>query len=158
MDKNPYIDKQSEADYNYCMAKRGIKLFNGKPIEVVLSALRQAYAIGCPDCEAASLAGISGPALCRYLSEHPDFVEEKERLLQKQFVTARNSILKCISEGDGDLALRFMERKKKKEFSTLSQIEIGEQGSYRELSDAELAQIAAGKKTPADFLGLEKKP
>ena len=132
--------------------RKGMQWFNGKPEETILSALRQAYGLDCPDCEAAALAGISGAALSRYLSTHPAFAEEKEALKQKPFLAARNAMVKAMAGGDGDLALRYMERKKKKEFSTLSQIEVGEQGSFRELEDSELAQIAMGKAKPTDFI------
>ncbi len=135
----------------------GRKLFNGKPEAAVLLLLRQAWSLDCPDSEAAALAGISPSALSEYLSRNPIIAEEKEALKQKPFLSARNTILKCIAGGDGDLALKYMERKKRREFATLAQVELGEQGAFRDLSDAELAQIAAGKKTPADFIGHDKK-
>ena len=135
----------------------GQKWFDGKNEEAVLSLLFQAWSLDCPDAEAAALANISPASLSRYLSSHPEVAERKEALKLKPFLSARNTIIKGIVDGDKDTARWYLERKRKREFSTLSQIEVGEQGSYRELSDAELAQIAAGKKTPADFLGLEKK-
>ena len=46
----------------------------------------------------------------------------------------------------------YMERKRKREFSTLQQVEVGEQGAFKDLTDEQLAQIAAGRATPADFL------
>ena len=138
--------------------KRGRQWFDGKPEEVVLVALRQAYSLDCPDSEAAALAGISGSSLARYLASHPSFSAEKEALKLKPFLSARNTIIKGIVEGDKDTARWYLERKRKREFSTLAQIELGEQGAFRELTDAQLAEIAAGKKTPADFLGLDKKP
>lgn len=135
----------------------GRPLFNGKPEEVVLGLLRQAWSLDCPDAEAACLAGISPSSLSEYLSRNPKIAEEKEALKLKPFLSARNTIIKGIVDGDKDTARWYLERKRKREFSTLQQVEIGEQGTYRELSDTELAQIAAGKKTPADFLGLDKK-
>ena len=130
----------------------GRPLFDGKPEESVVQLCRQAWSLGCPDCEAAALAGISPAALSDYLSKHPKIAEEKEQLLQKPFLAARNAMVKAMAGGDGDLALRYMERKKRKEFSTLSQIEVGEQGSFRELTDSELAQIAMDKAKPTDFI------
>lgn len=135
----------------------GRKLFNGKPEAAVLLLLRQAWSLDCPDAEAACLAGISPSALSEYLSRNPAIAEEKEALKLKPFLSARNTIIKGIVDGDKDTARWYLERKRKREFSTLAQIEVGEQGAFRELSDTELAQIAAGKKTPADFLGLDKK-
>jgi len=108
--------------------------------------------MGCPDVEAASYADISTAALCAYLKTHPEVSERKERLLQKPFLASRNAILKKISEGDADLALRYMERKKKAEFSTLHQLEVSEQTPYRGLTDEQLALIASGKAKPSDFI------
>lgn len=130
----------------------GHKWFKGRPEESILSLLRQAWAIGCPDCEAASLADISASVLSKYLSSHPEVEQEKARLLEKPFLIARNAMLKQMQLGDGDLALKYMERKRKAEFSTLQQIEVGEQGQYKDFTDEQLAQIATGKATPADFL------
>jgi hypothetical protein len=136
----------------------GRPLFNGKPEEAVLLLLRQAWSLDCPDSEAAALAGISPSALSEYLSRNPKIAEEKEALKLKPFLSARNTIIKGIVEGDKDTARWYLERKRKREFSTLQQHEVGEQGSFRDLTDDELDQIIAGKKKPADFLGLEKKP
>jgi len=130
----------------------GRPLFDGKPEESVLQLLRQAWALGAPDCEAAALAGISPAALSVYLSKHDKISKEKEALLLKPFLSSRNAVLKAISNGDVDAAKWYLERKKKREFSTLQQVEVGEQGQYKDLTDDQLAKIAAGKATPADFL------
>lgn len=108
--------------------------------------------MGCPDCEAASLADISASALSEYLRNHPKVSAEKEKLLNKPFLAARNCIMRSIAAGDKETARWYMERKRKKEFSTLQQVEISEQGQFKELTDDQLAQIAAGKATPADFI------
>lgn len=129
----------------------GRKLFNGKPEETVLGFLRQAWSMGCPDCEACALADISASSLSDYLKTRPEVAAEKERLLEKPFLIARQAILKQMQSGDGALAIKYMERKKKREFSTLQQVETSEQVQYKDLTDDQLAKIAAGKATPADF-------
>lgn len=133
----------------------GRPVFNGRNEEVVLGLLRQAWSLDCPDCEAAALAGISPSSLSEYLTRNPKIAEEKEALKLKPFLSARNTIIKGIVEGDKDTARWYMERKRKREFSTLQQVEVGEQGAFKDLTDEQLAQIAAGKATPSDF--LEKK-
>jgi hypothetical protein len=130
----------------------GRPLFNGQDEDAVLRLLRQAWALDCPDCEAAALANISAASLSEYLTKHPKIAEEKERLKQRPFLAARNAIIQSITSGDGDLALKYMERKRKREFSTLQQVEVGEQGAFRDLTDEQLAQIAAGKAKPTDFI------
>jgi len=131
---------------------KGRKQWDGKPYDVVLQKLEQAWAMGCPDVEAAAYADVSHAALSDFLKRNPAIADRKARLLQKPFLAARNAILKKISEGDADLALRYMERKKKAEFSTLQQVEVSEQAPYRSLTDEQLAQIASGKAKPSDFI------
>ncbi|OGS33035.1 MAG: hypothetical protein A2218_07840 [Elusimicrobia bacterium RIFOXYA2_FULL_53_38] len=136
----------------------GRKWFDGKPYDVVITQLKVAWGLGCPDVEAAALADVSTASLSRFLKNHPLIAEQKERLLQKPFLSCRNAILKAIAGGDADMALRFLERKKKAEFSTRQELEVSEQEVYKELTDEQLAQIIAGKATPADFLTCEPRP
>jgi len=161
----------------------GRKQFNGKNEEIVIQKLEQVWAVDGTDTEAAFFADISPAALCEYLKSHPKVAERKEALKNRPILLARIAMIESFDgheeereetvKKDGidvkvkvkfktpknaDMAMRYAAAKRKREFSSLSQIEVGEQGAFRELSDTELAQIAAGKKTPADFLGLEKKP
>ncbi len=129
----------------------GRPVFNGKPEAAVLLLLRQAWSLDCPDCEAAALAGISPSALSEYLSRNPKIAEEKEALKLKPFLSARNTIIKGIVEGDKDTARWYLERKKRREFATLSQVEVSESAPFKDLTDEQLALIAQGKATPADF-------
>ena len=117
----------------------------------MLALLRQAWAMDCPDCEAASFADISAASLSRYVSSHPKVEQEKERLKQKPFLAARSTILNAVSSGDKETARWYMERKRKREFSTLAQVETSEQSVFKDLTDEQLALIASGKATPADF-------
>ena len=109
------------------MAKKGEKapgvggrpLFDGKNHDIVLQKLEQAWALGCSDVEAALVAGISSSALYAYLKNNPEVSARKEQLKETPVLEARNALYKQIKKGDGALALKYLERKKKKEFSVL---------------------------------------
>ena len=50
------------------------------------------------------------------------------------------------------MALKFLERKLKSEFSTRQELDIKEHDKFDELTDSQLALIAAGKAVPSDFI------
>lgn len=132
--------------------KGGRPLFDGKDYDTVISNLETAWAMGCSDVEAASLADISSSALCEFLKRRPEVSERKEQLKQKPFLAARKAIMDSMQGGDAEMALKFLERKLKAEFSTRHEIDLKETDKFDELTDAQLALIAQGKATPADFI------
>jgi len=94
-------------------AKRGRKpLMTPQTIE----KLEQAFAMGCTDIEACLYADIGKDTLYNYQANHPEFIERKEALKNRPFLLARNTIVKSLSN-DPEMALKYMERKKKDEFS-----------------------------------------
>lgn len=101
----------------------GRPLFGGKNEESILQLLRQAWAIGCPDCDAAALAGISPTVLSQYLTRTPKVLEEKEALLRKPFLSARNTIVKAIAGGNVETARWYLERRQKNEFGAQLRID-----------------------------------
>jgi len=102
--------------------KVGRKWFDGKDEAVVVAKLEEAWALGYSDAEAASLADTNKSSLCRYLQSHPAVVQRKEQLKERPVLAARSTLLKAIQGGDGDLALKFLERKRRDEFATRSEI------------------------------------
>lgn len=85
-----------------------------------IQKLEEAFLLGCSDLEACLYANISKTALYRYQEEHPEFTERKELLKETPVFKARKSVVDSVSS-DPDLALKFLERKKKDEFSTKSE-------------------------------------
>jgi hypothetical protein len=83
----------------------------------VIRILEEAFLIGCTDEEACFKANISTTPFYEYQKEHPEFKERKEALKQSPFYTARKSVVDNL-EKDPDFALKYLERKKKDEFST----------------------------------------
>jgi hypothetical protein len=89
--------------------------------EDTLKKLEDAFMLGCTDLEACLAADISTTTLYNYQNEHPEFVERKATLKENPIKIARVSVIKQMTE-DGDLALKFLERKKKDEFSLRTEL------------------------------------
>lgn len=89
-----------------------------------LNHLRQAFAIGCTDEEACAYAKIACSTLYKYQNEHPEFIEEKEQLKQEPILKAKNTIVQNLD--DPKNAQWYLERKKKDEFSTRSELTGGD--------------------------------
>ena len=85
--------------------------------EAVIAKLEEAFLLGCTDLEACLLADISKDALYDYQNKNPEFTERKQRLKETPVLKARTSVVKEL-ESNPELALKYLERKKKDEFST----------------------------------------
>jgi len=87
-----------------------------KMTEAVVEKLQQAFAFGCTDLEACLFADISKDCLYNYQKKYPKFVERKQLLKENPVLQARKSVVNDL-EHNPDLALKYLERKKKDEFS-----------------------------------------
>ena len=87
-----------------------------------LAKLKEAFLMGCTDSEACLYAGDIAPAtLYNYQEKNPKFLELKEQWKQNPILEARGSVLKGLRKNP-QLALSFLERKLKSEFSTRSEL------------------------------------
>lgn len=82
----------------------------------ILLKLEVAFCMGCTDEEACQFAGIGKSTLYLYQNEHPEFLEEKELWKENPTLKARAAVYMAMGT-DSDLALKYLERKKKDEFS-----------------------------------------
>jgi len=101
-------------------AQRKIKSVTGRPTvmtEEIVGKLEHAFLMGCTDLEACFYAGISKQALYDYQDRHPSYVDRKERLKQNPIFLARTTLVDNLANNP-ELALKFLERKLKAEFST----------------------------------------
>lgn len=101
----------------------------GRPTVMTVAVIRkleEAFLFGCTDLEACFSADISKTALYEYQIEHPEFTERKEKLKENPVFLARKSVIEKLPE-NGELALKFLERKKKDEFGTKQDINLGGQ-------------------------------
>ena len=90
-----------------------------------LQVLREAFLLDCTDEEACFKANISPSTLYNYQKENPEYLELKRSYKQNPFLLARESVIKGFT--NPELALKYLERKKKDEFSLRSEI-TGENG------------------------------
>lgn len=93
--------------------------------ENTLQKLEEAFLLGCTDEEACFYADIGKSTLYNYQNDHPEFVERKEQLKNNPIFLARKSVIEGFS--NHELALKFLERKKKDEFSLRQEL-VGKDG------------------------------
>lgn len=89
----------------------------------VLLKLEQAFAVGASDLEACFYADISKSALYNYQNDNPEFVERKEKLKERPVLLARQTVVKALASDSG-LAMNFLTRKAKREFSERIETDI----------------------------------
>lgn len=87
----------------------------------VIDKLEYAFSLGCSDNEACLHADIAPATLYKYQEANPDFTERKQQLKESPIFLARETVIKGIKR-DPDLALKFLERRKKEEFSPRSEL------------------------------------
>lgn len=100
----------------------GRPLFDGKDEAEVVRKLEEAFALGCTNLEACLYADISKSTFYAYMEKRPDFQDRIDLLRERPILQARNSVIQAM-RSDGNLALKFLERKRKAEFSTQQQID-----------------------------------
>ena len=83
---------------------------------LVLRKLEEVFALGGTDEEACLFAGIGKTTLYEFQKQNPEFAERKETLKQSPVLKARQTVVKAI-EKDPTLAFKYLERKRKDEFS-----------------------------------------
>lgn len=103
---------------NKIKKKPGPKNKGGRPTVMTKETIRkleEVFAIGGSDSEACFYAGISKESLYAYCREHPEFTDRKESLKEKPILKARQTVVKSLDQPD--YAFKYLERKKKDEFS-----------------------------------------
>ncbi len=94
----------------------GRKLWDGKDEQAVLHKLEEAFSLDCTDEEACFYANISTSTLYNYQKRNPVFLERKHALKNRVVLLARKTVVEGLAT-DANLALRYLERKRAKEFS-----------------------------------------
>ncbi len=90
----------------------------GRPTKMTpdtVKKLEDAFAFGCTDEEACYYADITRQTLTTYQNANPDFLDRKEVLKSRPVLKARQEVIDGLS-GNPELALKFLERKRKDEF------------------------------------------
>lgn len=84
--------------------------------------LEEAFALDCTIEEACFYADISKPTYYHWLEVDPELINRFEALRQNPVLTARTTVVNAIKE-DAELAMKYLERKKKAEFSPKTEID-----------------------------------
>lgn len=88
-----------------------------------IEKLEQAFLYGATDKEACLVADISPAALYQYQEKNPKFTERKALLKEMPVYQAREAVIKSFRR-DPNLALKYLERKKKSEFSLRTETDV----------------------------------
>lgn len=96
--------------------KDGRRPFDGRDEEEVLAKLEQSASLGCDVKEMCFYADISYSTFYKYLNKRPKIKERMERLREKPCLMARKTLIENIKTNP-ELALKFLERKKRAEFA-----------------------------------------
>ena len=97
----------------------------GRPTKLTpetLDKLRTAFLMGCSDVEACLFADISKTALYNYQQKNPEFVDKKEQWKEQLTLKARTVIANSLNNKDENTAKWYLERKKKDEFGTRTEV------------------------------------
>jgi hypothetical protein len=93
---------------------------------IVIRKLEEAFSIGASISEACMYANISRDTYYRWIANNKAVQERFEALLEKPILTARQSVVGALKTNP-KLALKYLERKRKKEFSPRMEM-TGEDG------------------------------
>jgi len=120
--------------------RAGRKWFDGKNEKTVLAKCKEVWAYDGTDAEAAFYAEVSKDSISRYLKEHDDVRELRDRLKERPILQARKTVVENLN--NPHIALRYLERKRKDEFA-LRQEHTGPSGEpiSREMSDEDKALV-----------------
>ena len=88
----------------------------------VLESVRQAYLIGATNEEAAHYADIAPSTLYLYMENNPEFSEQIKAWKNQPILKAKQKVVRDIDK-DTNTAKWYLERKKKDEFSSRSELE-----------------------------------
>lgn len=87
-----------------------------------IKKLEEAFALDCSIPEACFYADISKTTYYNWLEKDPELVDRFAALRERPVLLARTTVVWAIQK-DADLALKYLERKRKNEFSTKSEVE-----------------------------------
>lgn len=93
----------------------------------VIDKLEQAFALGCTDLEASLFANIAPATLYNYQDKNPKFLKRKKQLKMNPVLKARTVVVNSFKDNP-ELALKYLERKKKDEFSLRKESDITSDG------------------------------
>ncbi len=123
----------------------GRKPLDGADWDTVIAKLEHAWSCGCPDVEAVLYAGISIDMLNYTIYvKQPELRKRRDELKERPAMNARINVAESIKKKDLENSKWYLERKKKKEFS--SRVEKVEKDEKIEDLDELIEKIRGEKK------------
>lgn len=133
-------------DASHSMARH--KHAGGRPTVItpnVVAKLTEAFKLDVTIEEACLYAGISKDTYYRKVKDNEGFSDEMEQARMYATLRARKTVI-CQIEQDGDLALKYLERKRKEEFSPRAEHHV---------SGINLAELVAKREQSAVHIDWE---
>jgi len=93
----------------------------------------EAAAYGCTNAEIALYCDIETKTIYNWFNRDPKLKERVKQLKDKPILLARQTVLKAIKNDNAEMALKYLERKKKDEFSLKTETEV--KGSIENKTD-----------------------
>jgi len=121
----------------------GRKQFDGKSESEVLQKLEYVWALGGTDEEACLYADISVQALMVYQKKNINISLRKKLLKEKPILMAREAVINALKDKNPDIAMKYLERKKKDEFSLKTETALS--GQVSNIPQAEINIIKTKK-------------
>jgi len=118
--------------------------WDGKSEEEILAKLQEVWAMGGTNAEASYYANVSESSITRFLQKKPEVAEIRKRLLEKPILKARQEVVKGLA-GNPEFSLKYLERKRKHEFSTRVENDLTS-------NDKELSALTDERKQEVDEL------
>ena len=111
-----------------------------------IKKLEEAFALDCSVGEACFYADITKTTYYNRLEKNPQLVDRFDALREKPVLIARQTVVKSLKDNP-DMALKYLERKRKKEFSTRSEItwEDGNAIEYKDITPKQKTAIESIK-------------
>ena len=112
------------------------KQISPKFTESTIRKLEEAFAIDASVKEACYYADISTDTYYRWIKEYPELSDKFERLREKPVLKARQTVVKSLD--NPDYAFKYLERKKKDEFSLRSELTGKDGKDFNLLSEEQI--------------------
>jgi hypothetical protein len=100
-----------------------------------IKKLEEAASLDCSIPEMCFHAEISKQTYYTWIEDDPKLLDRLESLRQKPFMNCRAAIQKAVAQGNAEMALKYLERKRKIEFAPKSEVEHSGTLSLEQLID-----------------------
>lgn len=138
------------------MAKKSLAGRKTKLTREVVKKLEEAFAIDATVSEACFYADISRETFYNWIREHKQLADRFEALREKPVLTARTTVATAIKT-DPEMAMKYLERKRKGEFSPRIETDTRNRESFDETADTIKKLLEEVRKEPNADNGVQNR-